>query len=67
MQHIVKEIPIYYEILGSGMPVLMIHGWSVDHRLMKGCMEPVLKPWSFPGSEFILTCRVWGKPRVRTG
>jgi pimeloyl-ACP methyl ester carboxylesterase len=27
----------------------MIHGWSPDHRLMKGCMEPVFKtvdkPW----------------------
>jgi pimeloyl-ACP methyl ester carboxylesterase len=22
---------------------LMLHGWSVDHRLMKGCMEPVFK------------------------
>lgn len=49
MEYIVKDIPIYYEIHGSGTPVLMIHGWSPDHRLMKGCMEPVFqsldKPW----------------------
>ena len=37
MECIIKELPIYYEIHGSGMPVVMIHGWSVDHRLMKGC------------------------------
>ncbi|MBN1886718.1 MAG: alpha/beta hydrolase [Thermoflexales bacterium] len=40
---------IYYEIHGAGMPVVMIHGWSPDHRLMKGCMEPIFQsldtPW----------------------
>jgi pimeloyl-ACP methyl ester carboxylesterase len=49
MEYTVKDIPIYYETHGSGMPVLMIHGWSVDHRLMKGCMEPIFQsldtPW----------------------
>ncbi len=39
----IKNIPIYYEIIGSGTPVVMIHGWSPDHRLMKGCMEPVFE------------------------
>ena len=37
----VKGVPVYYESFGSGTPVLMIHGWGPDHRLMKGCMEPV--------------------------
>lgn len=32
---------IDYEIIGAGTPVLMLHGWSVDRELMKGCMEPV--------------------------
>ena len=32
---------IDYEIRGEGTPVLMLHGWSVDRELMKGCMEPV--------------------------
>ena len=35
------NVSIYYETCGDGMPVLMIHGFCPDHRLMKGCMEPV--------------------------
>lgn len=46
MEYTVRDIPIYYEIHGSGRPILMIHGWSPDHRLMKGCMEPI-----FPSME----------------
>jgi pimeloyl-ACP methyl ester carboxylesterase len=30
---------IYYESVGSGLPIVMIHGWSLDHRSLKGCME----------------------------
>ena len=41
MIYTVKDIPIYYEVHGSGKPILMIHGWSPDHRLMSSCMEPV--------------------------
>ena len=33
---------IYYEVIGTGTPIIMLHGFSPDHRLMKGCMEPVL-------------------------
>ena len=43
MECTVRNVKIYYEIYGEGMPVLMIHGWSPDHRLMKGCMEPVFQ------------------------
>jgi pimeloyl-ACP methyl ester carboxylesterase len=35
------NVSIYYETYGHGVPVLMIHGFYPDHRLMKGCMEPV--------------------------
>ncbi|MFX0043020.1 MAG: alpha/beta fold hydrolase [Candidatus Hodarchaeota archaeon] len=38
-----KRIKIYYEIYGEGHPILMIHGFMPDHRLMKGCMEPIFK------------------------
>ena len=38
-----ENITIYYEIIGEGYPVLMLHGWPVDHRIMKGCMEPIFK------------------------
>ncbi len=34
---------IHYEIIGSGKPVLMLHGFPVDHRLMTGCMEPIFQ------------------------
>jgi len=43
METTVRDIPIYYEVHGSGRPILMIHGWSPDHRLMKGCMEPIFQ------------------------
>lgn len=35
----VKNISINYEIIGDGKPIIMLHGYSVDHRLMLGCME----------------------------
>ncbi|WP_112181132.1 alpha/beta fold hydrolase [Paraliobacillus zengyii] len=39
----VHQADIFYEDLGKGKPVLMIHGYSPDHRLMSGCMEPIFK------------------------
>ena len=45
----IRDIPVHYEIHGEGRPLLTIHGWGVDHRLMKGCMEPFFDahpgPW----------------------
>lgn len=40
MECIVRELPLFYETYGTGTPILMLHGFSCDHRLMKGCMEP---------------------------
>lgn len=37
----IKDISIYYEIIGKGKPIIMLHGYAADHRLMSGCMEPV--------------------------
>ena len=37
----VKNIEVNYEVYGEGKPIIMLHGASVDHRLMTGCMEPV--------------------------
>lgn len=37
----VRQAEIYYEDLGEGTPIIMIHGYSPDHRLMSGCMEPI--------------------------
>lgn len=38
-----KDITIHYEAIGSGKPILILHGYNVDHRLMTGCMEPIFK------------------------
>lgn len=32
---------IDYEIIGTGMPVLIIHGWGISKITMKGTFEPV--------------------------
>ena len=34
---------MHYEDLGQGRPVVMLHGFSLDHRVMTGCMEPVFR------------------------
>ncbi len=34
---------LHYKIEGKGTPVLMLHGFGPDHRLMSGCMEPLLR------------------------
>jgi pimeloyl-ACP methyl ester carboxylesterase len=38
---------VYYESHGTGLPIVMLHGYGLDHRMMKGCMEPLLS--SRPG------------------
>jgi pimeloyl-ACP methyl ester carboxylesterase len=38
-----ENIRIYYEEYGSGRPIIMLHGYGIDHHIMTGCMEPVLK------------------------
>jgi pimeloyl-ACP methyl ester carboxylesterase len=37
----IKDVSINYEIIGSGRPIVMLHGYYVDHRIMAGCMEPI--------------------------
>ena len=32
---------IYCEIYGKGVPILMLHGFPLDHNVMKACMEPI--------------------------
>ncbi|MBS4171750.1 alpha/beta hydrolase [Bacillus sp. FJAT-49736] len=39
----VRQAEIYYEDFDEGTPILMIHGFSPDHRLMTGCMEPIFE------------------------
>ncbi len=32
---------IDYEIIGVGAPILFLHGWGMDKRIMTGCFEPI--------------------------
>lgn len=41
MECLVHDTPIYYEEYGQGTPVILVHGFTPDHRLMTGCMEPL--------------------------
>lgn len=36
-----NDITINYEEYGEGIPIIMLHGYYSDLRLMKGCMEPI--------------------------
>ncbi|MEI5907029.1 alpha/beta hydrolase [Bacillus spongiae] len=38
---LVHQVNVHYEIHGEGIPILMIHGFTPDMKLMKGCMEPI--------------------------
>lgn len=37
------QITVHYEAIGKGRPLLMLHGWPLDHRSMIGAMEPIFK------------------------
>lgn len=41
MQCMIKNVLMNYEIIGTGKPVIMLHGYYLDHRFMVGCMEPI--------------------------
>ena len=43
MEAKVRNLAIHYEAYGQGQPVLLIHGYTVDHRLMSGCLEPIFE------------------------
>lgn len=63
MEYTVKDVNIYYETYGSGRPVVSIHGWSPDHRLMKGCMEPVFQSLETPYQRIYFDLPGMGKTR----
>lgn len=37
----IQQSKIYYEIYGEGTPIIMLHGYSLDHDVLKNCMEPI--------------------------
>jgi pimeloyl-ACP methyl ester carboxylesterase len=45
----VDGIPIELHRVGRGRPLVIVHGWSADHRYMRADLEPVFDadtPWS---------------------
>ncbi|MGG0669700.1 alpha/beta hydrolase [Lederbergia citrisecunda] len=34
---------IYYKEMGEGFPIVMLHGWSLDHQVMFHAMEPLFE------------------------
>jgi pimeloyl-ACP methyl ester carboxylesterase len=38
-----KGINVHYETFGVGKPIIMLHGWPLDHRIMVNTMEPLFK------------------------
>ena len=41
MEYKLKKLTMHYEEYGEGTPILLMHGYYPDHRLMTGCMEPI--------------------------
>jgi len=37
------KIVVHYETFGEGIPIIMLHGWYLDHRSMMADLEPVFK------------------------
>lgn len=38
-----RDTAVHYETIGQGRPILMLHGWSVDHRYMMADFEPIFQ------------------------
>jgi pimeloyl-ACP methyl ester carboxylesterase len=38
------KIVVHYESFGEGTPIIMLHGWYLDHRSMVADLESVFKP-----------------------
>ena len=38
-----NNISVHYKIHGEGHPLIALHGFGPDHRLMTGCMEPIFE------------------------
>ena len=36
-----KGITVHYKTFGEGKPIIMLHGWPLDHRIMESIMEPL--------------------------
>jgi pimeloyl-ACP methyl ester carboxylesterase len=39
----INNLSIHYKDIGEGKPIIMLHGFRLDHRIMVGCMEPIFQ------------------------
>lgn len=40
-EYLFGDTKLCYKVIGEGKPVLIIHGWGLDYKIMSGCLEPV--------------------------
>lgn len=38
-----KYMSIYHKVIGEGYPIVMLHGWTLDHQVMLNAMEPLFE------------------------
>lgn len=38
-----EKITIHYETFGKGKPIIMLHGWPIDHRVLVSRLEPIFQ------------------------
>jgi len=38
-----EKITVHYTDWGQGFPIIFLHGFGPDHRMMTGCMEPIFR------------------------
>lgn len=41
--YIINDTIVEYECIGEGTPILFLHGWGMDRRIMSGCFEPIFE------------------------
>lgn len=43
MERKLSKLTVHYKLIGKGLPLLMLHGWPLDHRSMLSAMEPIFE------------------------
>ena len=39
----INDCEVYYEMIGEGFPIIILHGSTLDSQSMTGCMEPIFE------------------------
>lgn len=58
------ETDLYYEIYGEGIPIIMLHGWGIDHQLMSGCMENIFEECKYNFKRIYIDLPGMGKSKA---